>query len=650
MSKRTVRVVAAGVALAVGALGLEMLDFATPASADLSTTLNLSCAGDTADRASGAQTSADILKLLGSALTLQASVTSNAPTKVAAGSGPFDASFTISLALPASVLTQARTLLGLSVVTVPSATFSVIASGAATARFDKEVTGLTIDLAGGASAVSQTLSGTITPTGTGQITYEAGTARVQIGLNATKPIAIGTLTVNCSPDVPIGITNVQIPGSPNINPGVITVNGTGGQIVSADLGAAITPDAGNPVLFDTLKITKGASAGFGLLRDGKLLYIGPTAGGTFNATGQVCGASRPIPEVPGTNLKQVIAFPIYPQAALNAHPITFTPQLGAAKAAKPVQLSYRVANILFGDPGWWTGGLVPTEPTSVQPDGTVVAEFLKMQAGFYLPPTAAAIQTSTESIPGVGFGNVKVTKVAQTATESARYEIEFVGALANTPLGNGLVQGDFNTWLPGQLLAVVTGALAGGGGAGGSTTTGVTTTTVVPDDAQTLAFKVASGAITLQQYLDGLNKRLAYDAGQLPTTLAPAFLDLAKVIFPPGPNFELTQKGKATVPASETGLLCSGFGVQFKLAAGPNTSVQAANVERCFKTVTSRVKVRVRGKTRFVRRTTRVAEVCCPKTVSKRVKVKVRGKTRFVTQRSTVQVACSTLPKKSRRR
>ena len=96
---------------------------------------SLTCAGITGDNAStfgDSKTTLDQLAAIsggGSGLTLDVATNATVPAKVEAGSDPFDASFIFDVTLPESVLGPAKTLLGLSTLTITDATYEVVASG-----------------------------------------------------------------------------------------------------------------------------------------------------------------------------------------------------------------------------------------------------------------------------------------------------------------------------------------------------------------------------------------------------------------------------------------------------------------------------------------------------------------------------------------
>src|SRR5690349_3776527 len=114
--KRMTRWVAVGLAVALGTIGLELVE---PGVAG-ATQVDLTCQGITGDNASSLGDSKATLALLasvgggGSSLSFSSEITTDAPTKVTPSAGGFDANFDLTLTLPASLTSQAKSLLGLS--------------------------------------------------------------------------------------------------------------------------------------------------------------------------------------------------------------------------------------------------------------------------------------------------------------------------------------------------------------------------------------------------------------------------------------------------------------------------------------------------------------------------------------------------------
>ncbi len=640
MTKHRVRRLIAGLtAMSVAALGLEMATGVVPVAADNSGSITLSCVGredDSSGALGSSKKALDAIALLnpggGAGLSFNVDVHVTAPSKVRAGSAPFPVGITYTLKLPESVVKPAKELLKLSQVTVPTATFSADATGGATAHFENSVSNLVVDLNAPVVAISQSMSGTVNPTGSGLIKYLPGNAYMEIKLGVTSPINIDTLRVNCTSPNILGTTSIQLPGAPNVDPVVIQQGGAGFTLLKTDLMSHITPDSGNPILPDSLKVTKGTGAGIGVLKDGSLYFIAPPAGGSFTADLEICGASRLNPAIPGVNMKQTLTIPNYPSGLpLNAHGVGIKLNYQGV-ATDVIQLSYRDWNILdLGNPYVTMGSRVPT-PFDVEN-----ASALDKFSSYYVAPTPAQVQAVLERHPAIGAGNVRVTAGAASTT-GTNYDIEFVNALGNKVLP-GFSVAEFSSWLPSKILGAVTALLSP------APTPGPTTTTAPIETVEALNAKLFSGQITFDQWGAGISARLSYD---LKNGIDPAAaLDAVKPLFPAAPSLAETQTGDPGVPESQTGPLCSPFSVEYKLDATQVRAETLSNFKLCYYNKKVKVRTRVKGKIRTVTRTVRTANWCCPKTTVKRVPVRVNGRTRYVSQRVTTEVACSLVGWKS---
>jgi len=594
--QRLIRMVAGIATMGIAVLGLEMIDSSGTSLGATVKSANLTCDGVADDNAGALGSSKKTLAALGSALVIPISVDVQAPAKVTAGSGPFDATFVYTIALPASVVTSAKTLLNLSTINVTSSSYAVDYSGAANGTLSKTISNSVVDL--NSPSITQTLSGTITPTSDGQIVYRPGTTTLAMALNVTSPISIGTLQVVCTSVDTIGSTTVQVPGAPNVDPGVIEVAGQGLSLTSVDLGQYITPNDGNPVVPESLAVTKGAGAGIGLLKGNTLLYVGPQPGGTFTAQLKVCGASRATKAVPGVNAITTLDLPPYSVGPLNAHPVAFKLALNGVETA-PIPMSYYT---LFG------------QVTQSAWDAAN-ADFIDKFSAVYVEPPAATIEAALAA--KLGAGNVKVTKrtaATTTAGASASFDIELTGALGGNPQATVQVSA-FSAWLP---PSVKTGLLAALSPAPADPNA-PPTTTVVPETQETLNNKLFAGTIGLGEWVSGV---LALSLKNIDPAAA---LDAITPLFPEGPSTKAAQAGVTPIPSTQTGLLCTPFTVQYKLTAGASVLAASATAGAAAcptKTVLKRVRVRVRGRTRYVRR--RVVIRNCPKAAVTKKKFKKR--------------------------
>jgi len=587
--KRFTRAIAGAAALSVIALGVGLVQDAVPVGA-ATTAIKLSCDGADNDNAGKLGTSKATLAGISAlnpgaaaGLSLDVNVDVNAPTKVKKGSGAIPVSFTFHVVLPASVTKPAVDILKLDHVTLHTGTFAVNYSGAATGTLTKSVSELSVGLTGNVS-IDQTISGSITPTGDGQIKYTPGTTTLAIGIDATTPIQIGTLNVICNSPTTLGATLISVPGSPNVDPGVIPIKGTGGSLAGVDVTKYITTDNNNPLIPGSLKVTKGATKGFGLAIGNSLFYVGPNEGGTYETEMSICAASVATVAVPGINNIQQVSLPAVIQQWTNPHLIAFSLKVGD-KESPLLQTGFD----LFNQPG----GIDTAQGEAFN------ANFL----GHYVAPNAAQVQAILEATAGIGVGNVKVTEVAPASSDfSQTFNVEFIGALAGKEMPE-ITVGKAPSWPDPGIKTALLGAL------------NPAPTTTLPNAPTTTA-----GPPSI--------------ADQLLANIDPkAALDAVTKMFAGPIGAKLIRNGEAPIPSTQTGPLCTPFTVQWSLEAAPKV-LPASETKVCpTKTVVKKVRVKVRGKYTYVRRTYVVPNcppVCTTKNVVKNVRVKVNGKYRYV--------------------
>ncbi len=514
---------------------------AAPASA---ANASLTCTGITGDSAStfgDSKTTLDQLAAIsggGSGLTLDVATNATVPAVVEAGSAPFNASFIFDITLPDSVIGPAKTLLGLSSITVTNASYTVVASGAGTGTLSGSNPSQTINLNTNPVKVTQSLSGTVTPTGGGAIFYRPGAIRLTIGINTSvSGIRVDAITVTCGSSSVLATTTVQVPGAPRVSPPEFTLDVFAGAVTGLKLTdkGYFTPDDGNPVLNDSLKIVGQPTHGTAAVGGGGLFFVAPIRAGVYTATLEICAPERPVPGTPGvTEVQHLNWGEIYGNKPFNAHPLGMTLTFDGQETA-PIQLSFN--DTLFG-----------RMPTPLDPNQDP-GNFQRLTS-YFLYPSAATIDAALEKLPNIGAGGVAVTGGGRTG-----YDITFAGPLAlkDVPL---IEMGQWITHLPADGLSAVVGQLGGaaGGGAGGGTP--------VPTQDE-LNAQLLSGQIDLGQYFEGVGKRLQADliAG-IDTNAA---LDAIGQLFPKAPEVEVTTPGDDFVPDSTTGPLCSPFNVTFRV-------------------------------------------------------------------------------------
>lgn len=501
--------------------------------------VSYTCAGITGDKASTFGDSATTLRSLGGPLAPEAVITTNAPFKVRPADGPFDASFTIQVVLPKSV-TDAAKLVGVTAVDVTDATFSIQATGAATTLLEQKVPNVSINLAG-SPTITNVISGKITASGAGLISYVPGPARFSIGINKTltvggTTIQVNAITVSCTSGGVVGSTNVQVPGAPNVNPGVIEkAGGRVAALQSVDVGPAISTDDNNPIIPGSLKIVKQPDNGQASLNGNVVSLVQPFSFATQTVGMQVCGASRIQKGVVGVSEVQTLTWGTnYSGRDGNAHPLAFTLKFGEQETP----LFTTSFTTLFGVN-------VPTPP---DPNSAGLALFTAR----FIPPSAADVQNALERLPGIGLGNITVT------TTPTGYRFTFSGALAKSPIASRITVGKWITWLPADTIDKLQGALAGPS----TTAPAVTTTTVAPVKPDVLFQQLFSGQITYEQFQQRLSGSLS--AALLGSIDIPATLAYLRSIIPETPGIVTTAAGVKEVPDAPTGPLCTNFEVKFR--------------------------------------------------------------------------------------
>lgn len=565
------RWVAVGVTAALAALGLEFIAPA-PASA---TSVELSCQGITGDSASSLGDSKATLELLsklspgsGSGLTFPVDITTNAPTRTTPNKDGFNADFDIALTLPDSVVTPAKTLLKLSTVKVTNATFAITASGAADAELTTSVPSLTVDLGQTPVVVRQRISGHIVPKSSGTIIYTASTntkMTIEIGAEV-QGIKINALTVTCSSNKPGGTTAVQIPGSPNVQQPMYQVAWAGTVVGLPLVGNTITPDDGNPVQTDTLKLTSQApNGGYGATGGGAAFFLAPNQTGFYQPQYNVCAPSRTVPTVPGVNAVQSLTWPEnYVGRDLNVHPLGMSLRF-KGETTPVIPLSFDLAN----------------NPTPAEP------QLLEALTSHFVAPSAATIQAALEKLPTIGAGNVQVTAAAKGG-----YTITFVGQLGLSDQPKVEIV-NYTSWLPADGLAKIMAVLTPAPPAPGPGPT--TTTTTIPDRTpDELNQLLLAGKITFEEWGAG---QLNYIKNQIiKGATTPEALKALTAMFPKPPEVAETTPGKATIPQTETGPLCTAFTMGYLVIPNPFATLSAVQgkvvVRKC-----SYVRVKSKGRT-----------------------------------------------------
>jgi len=279
----------------------------------------------------------------------------------------------------------------------------------------------------------------------------AFTIKVNVG-------GVQTVNVKCSVPGTAFRSTVKIPGSPEIQQ-PIEVRAQPSERVSVDvLGQFTKPTTDEKGILrevdpSTFKVTDGPGAIVG----GKLEVTAGGPGSTTSVTCEVCAGS-----LPGKNEVQIIDVDSTTEVLKKG--VGFTLKFGDAES--PV-ISMLPPAIPFPK----------LKPLTVPPQDPSPWE-LEANRFIFTPhemPSAAEVQTALELTPGIGPGNVVVTRDKDNDPKGKdRYRIEFVGALAERELSESqkIKGGTWYSVLP-QELKTKALALAGslGGDDGGPTLT-----------------------------------------------------------------------------------------------------------------------------------------------------------------------------------
>lgn len=566
--KRTKRWIGIGLVTSMAAFGLEVLD--APGVSAASATLN--CQGITGDNASSLGDSRATLAVISTTgLGLDVDITPTIPAKVRPDAGAFDAAFALDVTLPASVISAARTTLGLTSLTVKDVTFAVNATGAASQALTKTIASRVVDLNAPSVRISETISGKVTPTSAGNIVFRPGTTRMSIAINkSVGPATINTLTIECTSNAALGVTAVAVPGSPNIGgnfEGQIwggAFAGSVGGVKLLDTGL-ITPDDGNPILGDSLAVTAQPAAGGAAAAAGGAVFFLAPAGqpGAYAVPMKVCAASRLTSFVPGVNEVQTFSWAEDHRIKkdLNAKPYAVTLTWNG-KETDPIPLSQTPQ--LFATP----------RPTPVDIE---VWDFADRFLSDFAAPSAGQVQAALEKITGAG--NVKVTG----GVDNGPYRIEFAGALAKGDRPQVEV-GKWLTWLPSDLLSTALNALNPPAQPGQTTTT-----TTPPLTDEQLDQQLAAGTITIEQWfagkLDNLQRNII--AG----FTSPESIQAITNLLPKKPAVATTTEGVTEEPSVPTGPLCTSFEANF-IVTNPPVAVAGATLRKVRRCSNVRVKTK----------------------------------------------------------
>jgi hypothetical protein len=327
--------------------------------------------------------------------------------------------------------------------------------------------GTTITLTAGqpATIALPKFEGTLNDIGSGGV-IKLSSQSVQF----TVTVVGKAVTVTCTTGVTIATIPIKIAGSPDIvQP--IDVDGAEGQDVTVDVLADFVTNGRTKdgveqqVDPSTLKVLEGNAT----VVDGKIVAVSPAAGTSADVTFEVCAGTVEIaPADPGTSEVQELRIFREPATDFSKRMLGARFALGGGPGAPLWTAQTRIGGLPWAPP------FVPDEATNPNWWSNNVNNFAIVQSDFRYP-SAAELQASLESVPGIGAGNVKVTRgtvqsVKGTKLQYMPFNVEFTGALARTSV-NPISVAKMYSFLPTEILdnlLALAGSAGGGGGGGGT--------------------------------------------------------------------------------------------------------------------------------------------------------------------------------------
>jgi hypothetical protein len=423
------------------------------------------------------------------------------------------------------------------------------------------------------------------------------------------------LNIVCSAPGLVASSPIKVPGAPDIvQP--IEVKGAAGAAVPVDVVGKFAKAGRTPLVPGSLRVISGPAT----VKDGKLVVTAGAGGSATSATFEICGQPIKIADQQaGTNEVQ--------RLTLDSNVDTFKKGIGfSLKAGENETRPIWTAELgLFGFlGGLQLGATFPTNWTDVANNYATGTQ--------YLAPSAATVQSALESLPGIGAGNVTVTKVA--GVNRPTYDLAFGGSLAEKDVPEVKI-GRYLSVFPQESLDSLI-AVAGSLGSSGSSST----TTTIPDgltvDQYVARLQAEVGDLVAAGDFNGAGDKLS-QLVQLSLTNALANINVQETIatinglFPEKPKVETTTAGTEPVAAQFQDLCAQGSAtvvvdavkpVVTPAPAPPAPAVLPAVLNRtpvrkyCYTTKRT-YRVRIKGTKRY-RRVTRNVRVCSSSSFAKR--------------------------------
>jgi hypothetical protein len=288
-----------------------------------------------------------------------------------------------------------------------------------------------------ASVAYGPFSSTLTEIGKGGIIkYEV--AATTFTIVAAVAGTVNNVNVSCTTPGKAFATSIKIPGSPDITQPIEVKAGAAEQVTVDVLGQFTKPSKDEDgVLREIDASTFKVLDGPGTIVDGKLQVTAGAAGSTTTITCEVCSGS-----LPGVDDTKVLD--LDQSTDILKKGVAFTLKFGDAES--PV-ITFLPPLFAFPKPTNWAN---------------IANNYILAP---HEMPSAAEIQAALEATPGIGPGNVVVTRdKANDPVGKDRYLIKFVGALGQQEISKQLKLGEFYSMLPQSVkdgLLELAGSLGG---------------------------------------------------------------------------------------------------------------------------------------------------------------------------------------------
>ncbi|MFM7063884.1 MAG: hypothetical protein ACKO04_10405 [Actinomycetes bacterium] len=449
----------------------------------------------------------------------------------------------------------------------------------------------------------------------GVINYTVGGISFTIGV-ALAGRAID-LNIVCSAPALIASTPIKVPGAPDIvQP--IEVRGAAGVGVPIDIVGVYTKAGRTPLVPSSLRVVSGPAT----VQNGRLVVTGGAAGSATSATFEICGQPVQIADQQAGG-NEVQRLTLDPNVDTFKKGVGFSLKVGDSETTPIWTAELGLLGFLGG---LQLGTTFPTNWTDVANNYGTGTQ--------YLAPAAATIQSALEELPGIGKGNVKVTKVQQVNRPT--YELAFQGALAEKDVPEVKIGRYLSVFPQENLDALI--AVAGSLGSSGGGEGGATTTTVVPEGLTTEEYlaqlQAEIGELIAAGDFNNAGDKLSLLV-RLSLSNALANINVQETIaslnnlFPEKPKVETTTPGTEPVPAQFQDLCAQGSATVVVAAVTPAVAptppapaVLPAIAFRppvrkyCY-TTRRTYRVRIKGTKRY-RRVTRNVRVCSSSSFAKR--------------------------------